>query len=173
MLKERTLLALFLALIGAHSLIAIAATSDKPQLTVMRAGVRPVIEGPAANFTGKATIDRQVRPDESKRIMGSLVSFEPGARTAWHTHPLGQTLIVTSGCGWVQIEGGKKEVIRAGDVVWTPANVKHWHGAQPNMAMSHYAIVEPLNGSSAEWKEKVTDEQYVSHETNPCNSPGA
>ena len=87
----------------------IAADAVKPQLTVMRVGARPVIEGPAANFTGKATIDRQVRPDESKRIMGSLVSFEPGARTAWHTHPLGQTLIVTSGCGWVQVEGGKKE----------------------------------------------------------------
>ena len=92
--------------------------------------------------------------------MGSLVSFEPGARTAWHTHPLGQTLIVTSGCGWVQVEGGKKEDIRAGDVIWTPANAKHWHGAQPDSAMSHYAIVEPLNGSSAVWMEKVSDEQY-------------
>jgi quercetin dioxygenase-like cupin family protein len=148
-----------------------AADAGKPQLTVMRAGARPVIEGPSANFTGKATIDRQVRPDESKRTMGSLVSFEPGARTAWHTHPLGQTLIVTSGCGWVQIEGGKKEMIRAGDVIWTPANVKHWHGAQPDAAMSHYAIVEPLNGSSAEWMEKVTDDQYASQEASTCKTP--
>ncbi len=154
-------------------LAANGATVDKPQLTVMRVGARPVIEGPASSFTGKATIDRQVRPDASQRIMGSLVSFEPGARTAWHTHPLGQTLIVTSGCGWVQIEGGTIEEIRAGDVIWTPANIKHWHGAQPNAAMSHYAIVESLNGSSAEWMEKVTDKQYASHEASPCKAPGA
>jgi quercetin dioxygenase-like cupin family protein len=145
-------------------LISVAGATEKPQLTVMRAGARPVIEGPAENFTGKATIDRQVRPDASQRAMGSLVSFEPGARTAWHTHPLGQTLIVTSGRGWVQIEGGRKEEIRAGDVIWTPANVKHWHGAQPDSAMSHYAIVEPLNGISAKWMEKVSDEQYASAE---------
>ncbi len=151
----------------------IAADAVKPQLTVMRVGARPVIEGPAANFTGKVTIDRQVRPDESKRIMGSLVSFEPGARTAWHTHPLGQTLIVTSGCGWVQVEGGKKEAIQAGDVIWTPANVKHWHGAQSDTAMSHYAIVEPLNDISAVWMEKVTDEQYTNQAASPCKSPSA
>ena len=151
----------------------IAADAVKPQLTVMRVGARPVIEGPAANFTGKVTIDRQVRPDESKRIMGSLVSFEPGARTAWHTHPLGQTLIVTSGCGWVQVEGGKKEAIQAGDVIWTPANTKHWHGAQSDTAMSHYAIVEPLNDISAVWMEKVTDEQYTSQEASPCKAPRA
>ena len=151
-------------------LSAAGASANKPQLTVMRAGVRPVIEGPAANFTGKATIDRQVRPDASQRIMGSLVSFEPGAHTAWHTHPLGQTLIVTSGCGWIQSEGGKKEEIRAGDVIWTPANVKHWHGAQPNAAMSHYAIVEPLNGNSAKWMEKVTSEQYASQEASTCKT---
>jgi len=138
----------------------LAADAAKPQLTVMRVGSRPLIDGPAANFTGKATIDRQVRPDASQRIMGSLVSFEPGSRTAWHTHPLGQTLIVTAGCGWVQIEGGKKEEIRPGDVIWTPANVRHWHGAQPDSSMSHYAIVEPLNGSSAEWMEKVSDDTY-------------
>jgi len=151
----------------------IAADAVKPQLTVMRVGARPVIEGPAANFTGKATIDRQVRPDESRRIMGSLVSFEPGARTAWHTHPLGQTLIVTSGCGWVQVEGGKKEAIQAGDVIWTPANAKHWHGAQSDTAMSHYSIVEPLNDISAVWMEKVTDEQYTSQAASPCKAPSA
>ncbi len=149
---------------------AVAATAGKPQLTVMRVGSRPLIEGPAANFTGKATIDRQVRPDDSQRTMGSHVSFEPGARTAWHTHPLGQTLIVTSGCGWVQVEGGKKEEIRPGDVIWTPANVRHWHGAQPDSAMSHYAIVEPLNGSSAEWMEKVSDETYGPKDAT-CKTP--
>jgi len=157
------------ALLGAHSLLAGNAV-EKPGLTILRAGQRPVIDGPAANFTGKATIDRQVRPDASKRAMGSMVSFEPGARTAWHTHPLGQTLVVTSGCGWVQSEGGKVEEIRAGDVVWTPANVKHWHGAQADAAMSHYAIVEPLNGSSAEWMEKVSDEQYASHGASTCKT---
>ncbi len=165
------LLAICASLLGAHSFLAWGADAAKAQLTIMRAGSRPLIEGPAANFTGKVTIDRQVRPDESKRIMGSLVSFEPGARTAWHTHPLGQTLIVTSGCGWVQIEGGKKEAIRPGDVIWTPANVKHWHGAQADEAMSHYSIVEPLNGNSAEWMEKVSDEQYAGQEANSCKAP--
>jgi 4-carboxymuconolactone decarboxylase len=159
-MKNPTRLARHVPLLLLGAAAVVAANAAKPQLTVMRAASRPVIEGPTANFTGKATIDRQVRPDESKRTMGSMVSFEPGSRTAWHTHPLGQTLIVTSGCGWVQSEGGPKEEIRAGDVVWTPANVKHWHGAQPDSAMSHYAIVEPLNGSSAQWMEKVTDETY-------------
>lgn len=167
--RSQIVLATGVALLGACVLLADAA-AEKPVLTVMRAGNRPVIVGPAANFTGKATIDRQVRPDSSQRMMGSHVSFEPGARTAWHTHPLGQTLIVTSGCGWVQSEGGKKEEIRAGDVIWTPANVRHWHGAQPNAAMSHYAIVEPLNGSSAEWMEKVSDEQYASQDASTCKT---
>ena len=167
---KKRLMFLLVALVGVHELFAAGSSADRPRLTIMRAGERPVITGPPANFTGKATIDRQVRPDSSQRLMGSLVSFEPGARTAWHTHPLGQTLIVTSGCGWVQIEGGRKEEIRAGDVIWTPANVKHWHGAQPEAAMSHYAIVEPLNGNSAEWMEKVSDEQYASQEASTCKT---
>ena len=163
------LLAACVTIPGAQALFAAGAA--KEQLTILRAGARPVIEGPAANFTGKATIDRQVRPDASQRAMGSLVSFEPGARTAWHTHPLGQMLIVTSGCGWIQSEGGKVQSIRAGDVVWTPANVKHWHGAQPESSMSHYAIVEALNGSSATWMEKVSDTQYASQESSTCKTP--
>jgi len=157
-----------LVLLGAAAVVA--ATAGKPQLTVMRVGSRALIEGPAANFTGKATIDRQVRPDASQRTMGSLVSFEPGARTAWHTHPLGQTLIVTSGCGWVQVEGGKKEEIRPGDVIWTPANVRHWHGAQPDSTLAHYAIAESLNGSAAQWMEKVTDETYGPKDVT-CKTP--
>jgi len=148
----------------------IAADAVKPQLTVMRLADRSTIEGPAANFTGKAKIDRQVRPDDS-RPLGSMVSFEAGARTAWHTHPLGQTLIVTSGCGWIQIEGGKKEEIRTGDVIWTPPNAKHWHGAQPGSSLSHYSIVEPLNGSSAAWMEKVSDEQYGPKDATTCKTP--
>ena len=138
----------------------VAADAVKPQLTVMRVGARPVIEGPAANFTGKVTIDRQVRPDESKRIMGSLVSFEPGARTAWHTHPLGQTLIVTSGSGRVQRDGGPIEEIRPGDIVWFEPGERHWHGASPTTAMTHIAIAEMLDGKVVEWMEHVTDEQY-------------
>jgi len=148
----------------------IAADAVKPQLTVMRLADRSTIEGPAANFTGKAKIDRQVRPEDS-RPLGSMVSFEAGARTAWHTHPLGQTLIVTSGCGWIQVEGGKKEEIRAGDVIWTPPNAKHWHGAQPGSPLSHYSIVEPLNGSSAAWMEKVSDEQYGPKDATTCKTP--
>ena len=148
----------------------IAADAVKPQLTVMRLADRSTIEGPAANFTGKAKIDRQVRPEDS-RPLGSMVSFEAGARTAWHTHPLGQTLIVTSGCGWIQIEGGKKEEIRTGDVIWTPPNAKHWHGAQPGSSLSHYSIVEPLNGSSAAWMEKVFDEQYGPKDATTCKTP--
>ena len=159
-----TLLALGVATAG------IAADAMKPQLTVMRLHDRPTIEGPAANFTGKVKIDRQVRPEDS-RPLGSMVSFEPGARTAWHTHPLGQTLIVTSGCGWIQVEGGKKEEIRAGDVIWTPPNAKHWHGAQPGSPLSHYSIVEPLNGSSAAWMEKVSDEQYGPKDATTCKTP--
>jgi quercetin dioxygenase-like cupin family protein len=150
------------------SAIAMGADASKPQLTLMRAGSRPLIDGPEANFTGKARIDRQVRPDDPARPLGSLVYFEPGARTAWHTHPLGQTLIVTSGCGWVQTEGGEKKEIRPGDVIWIPPGTRHWHGAQPHTTMSHYAIVEPLNGSSAEWMEKVSDEQYGAQEQSKC-----
>ena len=94
------------------------------------------------------------------RIGGAIVTFEPGARTAWHTHPLGQTLIVIAGCGWVQREGGKVEEVRPGDVVWFEPGEKHWHGASATTAMSHIAIAEALNGNAVDWMEKVTDEQY-------------
>ncbi len=156
-----------LAILGALSASS-AADKAATHATVMRATERPTIPGPAANFTGNARIDRQVRPDESARVMGSLVSFEPGARTAWHTHPLGQTLIVTRGCGRVQSEGSDAQTIRPGDVVWIPANVRHWHGAQPDQAMSHYAIVEPLNGNNVTWMEKVSDEHYASGKAERC-----
>jgi quercetin dioxygenase-like cupin family protein len=172
----RTSLLIAAMVSGAAMLVidpASMAAGARQQLTLMRAGERPTITGPAANFTGKAVIDRQVRPDESKRIMGSMVSFEAGARTAWHTHPLGQTLIVTSGCGWVQTEGGELQEIRPGDVIWTPAGVRHWHGAQAHSSMSHYAIVEPLNGQSAEWMEHVTDKQYTSGTSTRCQAPAA
>jgi len=105
-------------------------------------------------------IDSPFKGDGAARIGGAVVTFEPGARTAWHTHPLGQTLLVTAGCGWVQREGGPVEEIRPGDVVWFPPGEKHWHGATPRTAMSHIAIQEKLNGSPVTWMEKVSDEQY-------------
>jgi quercetin dioxygenase-like cupin family protein len=105
-------------------------------------------------------IDPLFSPPDPARVAGALVTFEPGARTAWHTHPLGQTLIVTSGCGWVQREGGAIEEIRPGDVVWFAPGEKHWHGATPTTAMSHIAIQEKRDGKAVDWMEHVTDAQY-------------
>jgi quercetin dioxygenase-like cupin family protein len=105
-------------------------------------------------------IDTRFQGSAPARVGGGIVTFEPGARTAWHTHPLGQTLIVTAGFGWVQRDGGPKEEIRPGDIVWIPAGEKHWHGATANTAMSHIAIAETLDGKSVDWMEKVSDEQY-------------
>ncbi len=128
-------------------------------MEIIRVGSQPSGKGPADWFTGTVRIDPLFGPDPA-RVGGSLVTFEPGARTAWHTHPLGQTLVVTAGCGRVQREGGPIEEIRPGDVVWIPAGEKHWHGAGPATAMSHIAIQEKLNGSAVDWLEHVTDAQY-------------
>jgi quercetin dioxygenase-like cupin family protein len=125
-----------------------------------RAGSRPSGRGPADYFTGTVRIDPLFSPPEPARVAGAHVTFEPGARTAWHTHPLGQTLIVTSGCGWAQREGGPIEDIRPGDVVWFAPGEKHWHGATPTTAMSHIAIQEKQDGSAVTWLEKVSDEHY-------------
>jgi quercetin dioxygenase-like cupin family protein len=119
------------------------------------------VEGPAEYFTGKVTVTGQFQRPEPSRVSGAIVRFEPGARTAWHTHPAGQTLIVTEGVGWTQIEGGPKLEFRAGDILWCPAEHKHWHGATPRVAMTHIAIQESVNGSPVTWMEKVTDEQYL------------
>jgi quercetin dioxygenase-like cupin family protein len=129
-------------------------------MEIKRSGSQPSSKGPAEWFTGSVRIDPLFAPAEPARVVGSLVTFEPGARTAWHTHPLGQTLIVTAGCGWVQREGGPIEEIRPGDVVSFAPQEKHWHGASQTTAMSHIAIQEKLNGSPVDWLEKVTDEQY-------------
>lgn len=118
-------------------------------------------EGSAEYFTGKVTITGQFQREAPSRVGGAIVRFEPGARTAWHKHPLGQTLIVTEGVGWTQIEGGKKLEFQAGDVMWCPPDHKHWHGATPSGAMTHIAIHESLNGSPVTWMEHVTDEQYL------------
>ena len=118
------------------------------------------VEGPPDFFTGRVTIRGQFARDAPSRVTGAIVTFEPGARTAWHTHPLGQTLVVTAGCGWAQRVGGPVEEIRPGDVVWFPPGEKHWHGATSTTAMTHIAIQEKLNGKAVEWMEKVAEEQY-------------
>jgi len=130
-------------------------------LSIARAGTQPSQKGPAEYFTGSVRIDPLFQPKESAHASGAYVTFEPGARTAWHTHPLGQTLIVTAGVGRVQIEGGPMEEIRPGDVVSIPSGQRHWHGASPTTAMTHLAVQEALNGKVVEWMEKVTDEQYA------------
>ena len=129
-------------------------------MEIKRSGTQSRGEGPANWFTGNVRIDPLFEVPEPARVRGASVTFEPGARTAWHTHPLGQTLIVTSGVGWAQHEGGPIEEIRTGDVVWFAPNEKHWHGATPTSAMTHIAIQEALNGRVVDWMEHVTDKQY-------------
>jgi quercetin dioxygenase-like cupin family protein len=129
-------------------------------MDIKRNGSRPSGKGPEDWFTGTVRIDPLFQPEEPARTSGGLVTFEPGARTAWHTHPLGQTLVVTSGLGRVQTEGGPIEEIRPGDVVWFPAGERHWHGASPTTAMTHIAIQEAQDGKAVDWLEKVSDEQY-------------
>jgi quercetin dioxygenase-like cupin family protein len=129
-------------------------------MEIKRSGSQPSGKGPAGYFTGNVRVDPVIQADAPARIFAASVTFEPGARTAWRTHPLGQTLIVTAGSGLVQRWDGPIEPIRPGDVVWFPPGEKHWHGATPTTAMTHIAIVEHLDGKSADWMEKVTDEQY-------------
>jgi quercetin dioxygenase-like cupin family protein len=129
-------------------------------MKITRCGSQASGKGPADWFTGTVRVDPLFIAPEPARVAGAQVTFEPGARTAWHTHPLGQTLIVTSGFGRVQREGGAVEEIRPGDVVWFPPGEKHWHGASPNTAMTHIAIQESLNGKNVEWLEQVSEEQY-------------
>ncbi|MCC7392317.1 cupin domain-containing protein [Candidatus Sumerlaeota bacterium] len=129
-------------------------------MEIKKVGSQSSLKGPADWFTGTVRIDPLFQASAPARVGGVSVTFEPGARTAWHTHPLGQTLIVTAGCGWVQCEGGPIEEIHPGDVVWFPPGEKHWHGASPTTAMTHIAIAESLDGKVVEWLEKVSDEQY-------------
>jgi len=130
-------------------------------MEIKRSGSQPSMKGPAEWFTGTVRIDPLFAEADPSRVSGALVTFEPGARTAWHTHPLGQRLIVTSGCGWVQCAGGPKREIRAGDVVLCPPGEKHWHGATPTTAMSHIAVQESLNGKPVDWLEHVSDAEYL------------
>jgi quercetin dioxygenase-like cupin family protein len=152
---------------GIAALVATEAASQEfnPQprngaMQITRNGSQPSRKGPADWFTGTVRIDPLFQALDPARGSGASVTFEPGARTAWHTHPLGQTLIVTSGLGWVQREDGPIEEVRPGDVVWFAPGLKHWHGATPAMAMTHIAIQEAQDGKVVDWLEKVTDEQY-------------
>jgi quercetin dioxygenase-like cupin family protein len=129
-------------------------------MEIARNGSQPSRKAPAEYFTGTVRIDPVFPVREPSRVSAGCVTFEPGARTAWHTHPLGQTLIILSGLGWVQRESGPIEEARSGDVVWFPPGLKHWHGAAPTTAMTHIAIQETVDGRNVDWLEKVSDEQY-------------
>jgi quercetin dioxygenase-like cupin family protein len=151
---------------GGVAVLAAAAGSASTQeakqdaMKITRGNSQPSRKGPPENFTGSVRVDTPFRASEPARAGGAFVTFEPGARTAWHTHPLGQTLIITVGVGWVQVEGGPREEVLPGDVVWFPPGVKHWHGATATQGMTHLAISEALAGKTVDWLEKVSDEQY-------------
>jgi quercetin dioxygenase-like cupin family protein len=142
-------------------LLVAASFAQSPELVIQRGGSQPSTKGPADRFTGAVRVDPLFPARDPGRTSAGSVTFEPGARSAWHTHPLGQILIVTSGVGRVQRWGGAIQEIRPGDIVWIPPNVKHWHGAALATAMTHIAIQEHLDGKVVDWMEKVTDEQYA------------
>ncbi len=129
-------------------------------MEIKRNASQPSAKGPEDYFTGSVRIDSPFQGTDAARVSGAIVTFEPGARTAWHTHPLGQTLIITGGCGWARREGGPIEEIRPGDIVWFAPGEKHWHGATSTTAMTHIAIAEKLDGKAVDWLEKVSEEQY-------------
>ena len=139
---------------------AMAAEANQTSQMILRAGSQGSFKGPDEFFTGNVRVDRLFHANETAQYSGAYVTFEPGARSAWHTHPAGQHLIVTAGVGQTQTWGGQIEEIKAGDVIWCPPNVKHWHGASPTTAMTHIALTGTIDGKNVEWMEKVTDEQY-------------
>jgi quercetin dioxygenase-like cupin family protein len=149
-----------LAVMLASLLMPASSFAQTAELVIQRAGSQPSTVGPADRFTGAVRVDPLFPARDPGRTSAGSVTFEPGARSAWHTHPLGQILIVTAGVGRVQQWGGAIQEIRPGDVVWIPPNVKHWHGAAPTTAMTHFAIQEQLDGKVVDWMEKVSDEQY-------------
>ncbi|MBK5142631.1 cupin domain-containing protein [Budviciaceae bacterium BWR-B9] len=140
--------------------LPVSAMATQNNVIVSPAGSQPTTIGAADYFTGTAKVDSRFQRSSPARIGGGIVSFDAGARTAWHTHPLGQTLIVSSGTGWVQQWGNEAQQIKTGDVVWIPPGVKHWHGASASQPLVHIAISESLEGRSVTWMEKVTDSQY-------------
>lgn len=143
---------------------AVAQPQESIPMQLQRNGSRPAAAGPAEYFTGAVRVENPFSAPEPARIGGATVTFEPGARTNWHTHPLGQTLIVTSGLGWTQCDGEPVVEIRPGDIIYCPPGHRHWHGATPTTSMSHIAIAESLDGRAVDWAEPVTDEQYVAPE---------
>ena len=150
-----------LAMLAAQRAAAQAPTTQGIRTReIKRSGSQPSGKGSAEYFTGTVRVDPLFKAPDPARVAGASVTFEPGARTAWHTHPLGQTLVVVAGCGWAQRESGPREEIRPGDVVWFSPGEKHWHGATATTAMTHIAIQEKLDGKAVEWMEKVSDEQY-------------
>jgi len=151
---------LVVAAIVLSTLISAASAEEAPSVKVTRIGSQPSIKGSAETFSGAVRIDSLFQAGSPGRVGGGFVTFEPGARTAWHTHPLGQTLIVTTGAGRVRQWGGVIQEIKAGDSVWIPPGVKHWHGATASTAMTHIAIAEALDGKVVDWMEKVSDEQF-------------
>ena len=161
-MKHPTILLMVLALVLSVALASHAQNTQasKPMQTIFRADSQPSSKGPAENFTGNVTVAPLFPPDASAPYSGAYVTFEAGARSAWHTHPAGQRLIVTAGVGLTQEWGGRVQEINAGDSVWCPPGVKHWHGASPTTAMTHIALTNTVNNKAVEWMEKVTDEQY-------------
>jgi len=153
-MKQLTLTAIALTLFATTS--AYAESSQ-----YMPGGLRPSMKGPEANSTGSVTVDPLYSSNEHTSNTGGHVTFEPGARSAWHTHPAGQVLIVTTGTGWVQEDGGEKRVMRAGDVIWCPPDVKHWHGATATNGVGHIAIANMKDGKNVAWLEQVSDAQYL------------
>jgi quercetin dioxygenase-like cupin family protein len=145
------------------SLPLAASAFAQEDMTITRAGSQASAKGPAQYFTGSVRVDPLFAANAPSNTSGAYVTFEPGARSAWHTHPMGQVLVVTAGVGRVQRWGGPVQELRPGDVVWTPPGVKHWHGAAPTSAMMHLAIQESAKGKAVEWMEKVSDEQYGKH----------
>jgi quercetin dioxygenase-like cupin family protein len=156
----KTVIARALTLALAAPAFAQAGAGKTPEMTITRAGSQASIKGPAQNFTGTVRVDPLFGVHAPSATSGAAVTFEPGARSAWHTHPMGQVLVVTAGVGRVQQAGGPVQELRPGDVVWTPPGVKHWHGAAPTTAMTHLAIQESANGKNVEWMEKVSDDEY-------------
>ena len=148
-------------LIQGGQLVAQRSNKSETDMDIKRNGSQPSTPGPSDYFTGTVRLDQPFKGSEPARVAGAIVTFEPGSRTAWHTHPLGQTLIVTAGLGWAQCEGGPVEEIRPGDIVWFPSGEKHWHGATASTAMTHIAIAEAEDGKSVDWLEKVADDQYA------------
>ena len=129
-------------------------------MEIVRSGSQPSQRGAPEYFTGQVRVDSRFQRPAPARIGGGIVTFEAGSRTAWHTHPLGQTLIIVSGCGWVRVDGGSREEVRPGDIVWFAPGERHWHGATATTAMSYIALAEALDGKSVDWLEKVSDEDY-------------